>query len=291
MKTLQVVPHTGLDTQQGIDQIPILTSITLDAELIPFPNRTLLPSFDTSSSAVDVPTPPPSLEKEVAELCGKYPPSEVLKVLAEMYPEVMSEYIQSRIDREVQLAVARALKEERSSMNARMEELRKEEEMRWREKIHELEEKMMMLDSSTMRTAAAAEVEESRARVVVVEERQEEEEVMEVGVMEIRRELETSEKRCSDLEKSLAEALEKLRAREEDYGKLLEAKMALEETMEKKLAEEREAGLEAMVGQTATEEEVAEMMEKKQREMDGKVWARAVIVYTCFMGVTSLKDE
>ncbi|EER02225.1 hypothetical protein Pmar_PMAR014746 [Perkinsus marinus ATCC 50983] len=37
-----------------------------------------------SSSAVDVPTPPPSLEKEVAELCGKYPPSEVLKVLAEM---------------------------------------------------------------------------------------------------------------------------------------------------------------------------------------------------------------
>ncbi|EER20723.1 hypothetical protein Pmar_PMAR012745, partial [Perkinsus marinus ATCC 50983] len=95
-----------------------------------------------------------------------------------VYPEVMSEYIQSRIDREVQLAVARALK------------------------IQELEEKMMMLGSSTMRVAAA-EVEESRARVVVEEERQEEEEVMEVGVMEIRRELETSEKRAASRETPL----------------------------------------------------------------------------------------
>ncbi|KAF4759164.1 hypothetical protein FOZ63_029657, partial [Perkinsus olseni] len=226
-----------------------------------------------------------SVEEEVTELCNKFRPEDVLAAFAEVHPGVISEHVQPRIDKEVEIAVAQALEDERRRLEGTVDERVKQERTKWQEKVAELEGKLAVMQ----READGAKLEAQNLREELNNARKEEPPpvVVEVAesagggeeeLREAQAKLEAAEERCGALEKSLAEALEGLKSRETELTSLREevekAEAALGEARSREEALQKEVDRLVVAGEESGRDANAvalrelEEAAEKAREME-----------------------
>ncbi|KAF4753120.1 hypothetical protein FOZ63_024910 [Perkinsus olseni] len=225
-----------------------------------------------------------TVEEEVTELCNNFRPEDVLAAFTEVHPGVISQHVQSRIDKEVEFAVAQALEDERRRLEGTVDERVKQERSTWQEKVAELEGKLAFMQrevdgakqeaQNLQEELKNAKKEEPPPVVVEVAESTEGEEEL----REAEAKLEAAEERCAALEKSLAEALEGVKSREAALdglrGEVEKAEAALGEARSREEALQKEVDRLAVAGEESGRDASAvalrelEEAAEKAREME-----------------------
>ncbi|KAF4655770.1 hypothetical protein FOL47_009282 [Perkinsus chesapeaki] len=240
---------------------------------------------------------PPSLEEEIAALCDKYRPDEVLDGFSEIYPATVADHVQPRIDREVSEAVMGAIQAERDRLEYDFERRIEGERNQWAGKVAQLEAKNNSLSheldeakkqSHELRSQLTAAMTEGAAMKKGAAESAR----GEAQLRDTESKLEESKARCVAAEKSLSDALSEMKAKDEELVKLREVtdkarselsamvadKEALLKEVERLLKVEEEARRQPPVGgddsiRKELEAEVGERMrqlDEVRAELDGR---------------------